>query len=287
MTISAVIVIYNPEIPELIRNIRSLITNVDRLILYQNTLVIDELETHPKFKEIPKKGEIVFLGDGTNVGIATALNAGVGWSLENQFTHILTLDQDSHFREGHLARYKDLIKAVSEKSIGIFGINPNSWGRLLFKPERGYKEVSDTITSGSVFPLTVFKDHGGFEDDLFIDAVDYEYCYRLKTNGLKTVVFTSIILEHKVGNAYKTWLGFKTDNYSAFRTYYIIRNHIIMWKRYKNVFPKKYKINLIKIHIIVRLIKIILGEGNKMKKMCAIVIGAIHGVRGRTGFYKI
>ncbi|SDP56854.1 rhamnosyltransferase [Mucilaginibacter sp. OK268] len=288
MRLSAIIVIYQPEITELIKNIAGVINAVDQLILYQNSSIADQLIFYEAYLNLPHKDKITFLGTGDNVGIATALNMGVKWSLENDYTHILTLDQDSYFEPGVLTSYKLLISQQNDDRIGVFGINPVCGNSFLFEVADQVLEVTDTITSGSIFPLNIFNECGLFMDELFIDAVDYEFCYRIsKRNGYKTLVFTSILLQHKVGYVTKTRWGFKTDNYSAFRTYFIVRNHIIMWKRYPEIFPRTYKIVLIKTHIIGRIIKVFLAENDKQKKTKAIIIGLIHGLKGRLGYYNV
>jgi len=288
MKLAAIIIIYNPETNDLCANIKSCIGCVDKLILWQNS-DITELINRNAFISIPDfENKVIILGNGDNVGIASGLNAGVEWAAANQYTHLLTMDQDSSFVDGHLLKYKKLIDENKVADIGIFGINPHNGGHLLIDSSEEYVEVPDTITSGSIVPMAVFSEFGGFEDDLFIDAVDYEFCYRLKSlGGLKTIVFPGIVLQHKVGYVTKTWLGFKTDNYSAFRTYYIVRNQTIIWKRYPGMFPRAHKIVLIKTHIINRTIKIILGENDKLNKVRSIFVGLIHGLKGKKGYYKI
>lgn len=281
MKLLAIIIAFYPDENEFYRNIVATLPFVDQLVIYQNTAI------SRRVLEAGNADKIVCLGNGENVGIATALNAGVEWAIKYGFTHLLTLDQDSYFKGDLLNRYKSFVDQNNMDNFGVFGINPSNWGKLLFDSNQHYIEVSDTITSGSIIPVSVFKDHGPFEDDLFIDAVDYEFCYRLKSKGIKTIVFPEIILEHKVGERKKTWLGFKTDNYSAFRTYYIIRNQIIIWRRYPEIFPGKYKIVLAGNHIFLRIVKILLAEDDKMRKIRSIITGLVHGIKGRTGFYKI
>jgi rhamnosyltransferase len=285
MKLAAVLVIYFPDIKELSYNIKSYIQEIDKLVIWQNTPVSQTSNIELLFKDLSEteKNKILIIGNGKNVGIATALNGGVEWALNNNYDHVLTLDQDSYFKSGLLVKYKELISTSNFTHVGVYGINPNNWGNLLYETNQTYLEVSDTITSGAIVPTWVFKKHGLFEDALFIDAVDYEFCYRIKTCGLKTIVFPAIILEHQVGEGKRTWLGFKTDNYSAFRTYFVVRNQIAIWKRYPDIFPKSYKIVLIKGHIIARSIKIVLAENNKLKKLFAIITGTIHGLQGKTG----
>ena len=58
------------------------------------------------------------------------------------------------------------------------------------------------------------------DEQLFIDAVDIEYCFRLKKKyGLQTIVFPSVIMKHALGYPIKTIFGFNASAYSAFRTY--------------------------------------------------------------------
>lgn len=275
MKLAAIIVAFFPEIDELKTNIEACVDEVDYLIIWKNSPLNIE------FLDIERYGnKIVSLGDGENVGIAAALSMGAKWAISRDCSHFLTLDQDSYFENGHLKHFKDLISGFHRKDVGVFGSNPYNGGFLHDKSEQ-YIEVSDTITSGTVYPLNILSKHGFFEDSLFIDAVDYEYCYRLKTMGLVTIVFPKIILQHKVGYVTKTWLGFKTDNYSAFRTYFIVRNQIIIWKRYPNLFPAKYKVVLIKTHILGRLVKVLLGEKNKIRKVRSIIRGVFHGLSGK------
>ena len=283
MKLSAIIITYFPDLNDLKLNINSIINDVDKLIIWQNT---PDLKLDNEITFINETEKVIFLSKGVNIGIASALIEGIKWSLENGYTHLLTLDQDSYFDEGVLKNYKELINRKLIDA-GIFGINPNNWGQLLYKQKELFIEVSDAITSGSIFPLEIFITCGLFEDELFIDAVDYEFCFRIKSlNNLSTVVFPSIIMNHKVGEKVKICFGLYTNNYSSFRTYYIIRNHLIIWKRYPRLFPNHYKYVLIKSHIILRIFKVIIAEKNKIKKIKAILIGIIHGLSNKKGFYK-
>ncbi|MDT3401766.1 hypothetical protein [Mucilaginibacter terrae] len=277
MNVSVVVIFFKSKEEDFARNINTYIHEVDHVIIWQNSLLdkrilslIDKAQVH----------KIVIAGTGENVGIGRALNESIRILRNLGATHIMTMDQDSHFIAGHLSEYKKLIKLHSSLDIGVFGINPNNWGRLLYPENDIFIEVTDTITSGSIFPIHVFDEFGVFDEKLFIDAVDYEFCYRLKTRGIKTIVFPSVHLEHQVGEMYKTWLGFKTDNYSAFRTYFLVRNHITMWKLYPSIFPARYKVMLVKGHIMYRLVKIVLGEKDKLNKITSIFRGIFDGFKG-------
>lgn len=278
MKLAAIVIVYKPNVKCLIFNLEELIKNVDTVVLYQNSLLDDELLLFSQFKK-----EIVIIGDGKNVGIGKALNSGIGFLKKSDFTHVLTLDQDSYFKEYHLSRFIDLVNNFEENNVGVFAPNFNNRGKLLFENTRIPFEYSDAITSGSIFPLNVFDLAGGFNNDLFIDTVDQEFCYRIKNDfGLKTIVFPSIELIHELGYPLKIIFGLTTTlNYSSFRTYYLVRNHIILWKKYPKLYKKEYKINLIRNYILLRFIKVLLGEKDKINKIKSICKGVSDGKNGK------
>jgi rhamnosyltransferase len=284
MKLVAIVVLYQPKLEDLIRNILSYVNDVDLLLTYNNSIVCLD-----GFSELqPFRHKILQIGNGENVGIATALNAAVKWAEDNSYTHLLTLDQDSYFYNDHLTIFKQLIVDYQMDDIGVYAPNLDNRGNLCFNSNSKVLDVNDTITSGSIFPTKTFIKSKGFEDGLFIDAVDYEYCYRIKSlYGLRTVIFPEIHLIHEVGYPKRILFGFMTDNYSAMRTYFIIRNHIIIWNRYPKLFQKSYKITLIKLHILNRVFKIVIGEQNKIYKLKAVVMGIVHGFAKRKGYYKI
>lgn len=281
MKISAIIILYYPNHEDLFKNISSCIESVDKLIIWDNTPDIDASHNYDFIKKFGQN--ILYLTEGKNIGIAAGLNRAIGWSVKNGFSHILTLDQDSSFENGHLASFCEIIEQVKRKDIGVYSPNIRSRGKLEFSQTTDYLEVTDAITSGSIIPLILFKEVGLFEEDLFIDAVDYEFCYRIFRLGYKTIIIPKIVLNQTYGYRTKTAWGFHTLNYSPERTYFIVRNHITIWRKYPDLFPFRYKRKLIKKYIFERIIKIILAEKDKQKKIKAIVIGITDGLKGKLG----
>nr|MBO8918834.1 hypothetical protein [Proteus mirabilis] len=45
------------------------------------------------------------------------------------------------------------------------------------------------------------------DNGLFIDSVDWEYCWRLKSLGFVTIRVNNILLGHQVGNGKKKIIG--------------------------------------------------------------------------------
>ena len=55
------------------------------------------------------------------------------------------------------------------------------------------------ITSGSLLALAVFRRVGPMREDFFIDAVDFQYCLRLRRHGYKVIETLLPTLIHPIG----------------------------------------------------------------------------------------
>jgi rhamnosyltransferase len=275
MKLVGIIIAFNPEISKLISNVESIITDVDQLLIYKNSIIENEEYFQNKFGK-----KILFLGNENNVGIGKALNQGVNWAKENGYTHLLTLDQDSYFKNGHLANFRKIIEfQKSNINIGIFIPNLVYKNQLLLCGNDQPYFVLDGITSGSIFPLIIFDKVDGFNNYLFVDCVDYEFCYRIKYQyGLNTLLIPNVHLVHELGYSTKSVLGFTTLNYNSIRTFYLVRNHIMLWKKYPNLYRQDYKITLIKEYILFRFFKVLFSEKNKWNKVKSILKGIFHGL---------
>lgn len=80
----------------------------------------------------------------------------------------------------------------------------------------------------------------GFNENFFIDEVDFEYCVRFVQAGFKNKCCTEVHLNHSIGNP-KRWTILPQWNiHSDFRLYYIIRNMTYMIHTYSE-YAKKYR----------------------------------------------
>jgi rhamnosyltransferase len=62
-----------------------------------------------------------------------------------------------------------------------------------------YFKASEIITSGMTFRLQDIKDIGYFDEDLFLDMVDFDICWRALANGKLIAVDKDIKMPHEVG----------------------------------------------------------------------------------------
>ncbi|MGI1799525.1 glycosyltransferase family 2 protein [Priestia sp. TRN 1309] len=265
--IAAGIVLYNPEIDLLSKNIDAIISQVDLLILVDNassniSLVKDLYNKSPK---------ILIIQNETNKGIAYALNQIIHACEERNYPWVLTLDQDSTCANNLMETY---MKYVNVNNIGI--LCPRIVDRNYLveenysKPEIEYIETC--ITSGSFMNVNICKEIGYYDENMFIDLVDFEYCVRVQKAGFKIARLNSAILFHRLGELkVVNFFGKKirVTNHSANRVYYYARNSIYYLKKHKD-YLSRYRVysNLLK-----KITKVLIFEKEKNSKLKSFILG--------------
>lgn len=273
--ICAGIVLYNPDIERLSENIDSIISQVDKVILVDNgSSNINEV------KQNFCSDKISFIFNEKNKGIATALNQLAIEAGNSGYTWILTLDQDSVCQSGLIEKYK---KYISLPDVGILTCNiiDRNFGIESSADQAEYEECKFCITSGSLMNIEMLKQIGGFDDEMFIDKVDYDICLSMRENGKKILRVNYNGLLHEIGHAQKVKivkLELLFFHHSAFRRYYITRNAIYCAKKHKNL-------SLLKETLIALLdmVLVFIFEENKFAKLKGSIKGLFDGFRMKVG----
>lgn len=211
----------------------------------------------------------VLIVDNTrnNIGVAAALNQGLQHAIDKGYDWLLTMDQDSEFEAGALKILKEFAFNCND-NIAI--VSPFHFVKKT--PKRAdAEEVPFTMTSGNLLRVSSAKTAGMFEEKLFIDSVDNEYCLRLRKHGFKVVRINNSILKHQLG----TLKGaFNTVTHPATRRYYITRNMLyVMWKYFPRFFLFGSR-ELIKSFLL-----IVLVEDDKISKLKAMGKGYIDWIK--------
>lgn len=284
MKLLAVVVLYYPD-EEVVSNIASYFHALDQLVVWDNTPKEDQRKLNTG--QLGSADKIIYMGEGKNLGIGKALNEAVTYGILHGFTHILTMDQDSSFKEGDFVHYLNAITSSLSTTVGCYIpqiCEPNTTQEVV---SNLFSAVDIGITSGSIFPLQFFSKVGLFRDDFFIDAIDVEFCFRLRKHGLEIVRVNNVKLHHILGNRILVpflWGKLGTLNYSAIRTYYIMRNHIILRRLYPEYPLQEGFFNEM---LYRRFVRILLVEKDKIQKLKAMFLGIYHGFQQKTGQYTI
>ena len=244
--IVAIVVTYNIEKQEILKNIETYKNFVDKVIL------VDNSDKENDLKEI--EDNIAYIKLNGNLGIAKALNDGIEYAISNNYKFALTMDQDSKFSNNLIEEY---IKYYNDNII-IYSPNYIIDRKKEKKYNYSTEEMYWTMTSGNLLNLELYKQIGKFREDFFIDGVDYEYCLRARKNGYKILQCNNAKLIHNPGIT-KTkkilWIDYKYGYMSPIRMYYQVRNLSAIAKEYNSIKAK--------IIILVKYMKIVLLFENK------------------------
>lgn len=267
-----VVVLYEPQ-SSVIENIRTYIGSVKKLFIYDNSSLSNEII----FIELKHEYEIEYIFNGVNDGISESLNnvAKKLYGLSDAW--LLTMDQDSYFKELELQKMLDFL---IEKKESVALISPfHKTMAHKEKPNISIEERLTVMTSGNLLNISIHEKVGGFDERYFIDCVDLEYCLRLNALGYSVLRLNDIELEHVLGEPFicKKIISKKDliiSNHNYIRRYYITRNKLLISTQYFSKYPKLCLIYLYSLFII-DLKNIIFYEGNKLLKLKSFMRGII------------
>lgn len=221
-----------------------------------------------------------------NLGIAAALNQGLNLALAQQFTWVVTFDQDTQCYPFLLQEFEHIYSNASDKPLLL---GSNYWHAALNQPLMPENatgccfERKTIISSGMLLWTGLPAIIGYFREDYFIDSVDHEFALRARRHGYRVWISSRLLMHHHIGSA-------RTDHrcrylripeHSALRKYYIFRNcltTVFSYARQEPVWCLRQFVRLA-----VELLAIIGYERPKLRKLRAAFLGLSHAVRGKMG----
>lgn len=262
------IVLYNPDLDRLKENFDAITVQLEKVAVFDNgsNNQMEVLEMVSEYSNIE-----LFISD-KNIGIAAALNRLMKWGFEKKFTWMLSLDQDSVCGEKFIEQMQLYLSVEDRLGIVAPVIVDRNIGVVGHNPVTAYAYVNTCITSGAFTNMLAWKSIGEYDESMFIDSVDFEFCYRMRKNGYGVIQVKEVHLFHKLGNSKKRRIFFwkvTSNGHSAFRKYYIARNNVY--------YPLKHHLWLHFIRGNMRniwlMLSVILYEDDKKKKISAIAKG--------------
>ena len=233
MKFSAIIILFYPERPILLNNIRLLENNGWQVVVVDNSPQSHKswLSSSVEFRHCPE-----------NAGIAHAQNIGLLLARQQGRDYAMLLDQDSHLTEQLLQTVQQRVVEAQSFYTNLAAYGPSIVsefdGRVVrakvqraVPDEHGFLHSRQIIASGKVIPISVLADIGLMEDALFIDGVDHEWCWRASRKGFRIISDTQVLLRHKQGESRKRVLGMTFKVGSPVRLYYQYRNILILLRR--------------------------------------------------------
>ncbi|GHU66986.1 hypothetical protein FACS1894184_06050 [Clostridia bacterium] len=114
------------------------------------------------------------------------------------------MDQDSKITSAaYIETYR---KCLTEYQVAVLG--PQFvYDRRKKKAVKENEYKRWIMLSGALLNLDVFEKLGGFDERLFIDGIDVEYCLRVRKNGYRILQCCEAILFHKPAETRKLKIG--------------------------------------------------------------------------------
>ena len=184
---------------------------------------------------------VTLLGDGTNLGIAEALNRLAAAAREAGVDGLYLLDQDAAAAPSLPAALAAARERLRARGLSPAVVGPAAAAAPGHKapayPARpgaeaveGLRPVQFVATSGTLLDLAAFARTGPFRTDFFIDGVELEWCFRAWSLGHGTYCDPSVALPHRVGSGTIRRLGIALPRQPLFRMATYLRNSVYAWR---------------------------------------------------------
>jgi rhamnosyltransferase len=282
--VCAVMVTYNPD-SSLEQNLRALLPQVGKVIVVDNQ---SRADARGLVERVAADCDVEVVWNAQNLGIATGLNAGIDRALKyGQHSWIATFDQDSLVPPDFVdAIFEAYSTCPFRDEVAMIGANYKLAMRKSTNEPTSvrngstFREVKTLMNSGSFLKSSVFSRCGQFDQSLFMDYVDHEYCLRLRQHGFRIIQAFGAVLAHRLGapTSHRI-LGkrFMVTNYSPSRRYSNARNRLMVYRQYLTFDTLWVLQDILKWSR--ETIAMILGEHNRTQKLKSIARGVWDGLR--------
>lgn len=281
MNTVAVLVTHHPDLAILETVLAALTPQVAGLVLVDNgsgqTPALEALLTA---QDLPVRG----LFQPENSGLARAQNLGIAEAQAMGAGAVLLMDQDSQ-------PAADMVAALEAALEARAGDTPAAIGAAYTEPHRGadaglpeaggaVPEMPALIASGTLIPCAVFTAVGAFDEALFIDFVDTEWCFRARARGYRCFAARAARMTHRIGDGTRQVLGRARPVHAPARAYYQTRNILVLAR--KPWVPRRWLWRVLP-RVLARSLGLALIASPRGARLRAVIRGLWDGLRGQGG----
>lgn len=238
MKICCVIVCYQPNVARLAQLCETLSADDSAVVVVDNTEQPFLVE-----QQLPAGSKLITLG--RNTGIAHAQNVGTAAATRGGAEVIAFLDQDSQIEPGFLRALvsplhvgtPDIVSPLycddaSKAELPSVRVNRYGFSKAVHRGASSAPYPVDVvISSGTAATKEVFEVAGAFDEGLFIDFVDTEWCLRCRSKQISIRVVPAAVMQHRIGSR-SIRLGLLTIFvHSPVRCYYQVRNCFHLFRK--------------------------------------------------------
>jgi rhamnosyltransferase len=244
------------------------------------------------------RSRVELIANGENIGLAAALNRGIAHAAQRGARYALLLDHDSMPAPDMARTLRRAAQRHGRPAAAVPRVlyaHPDiecRWPKstrdgglrfeLVYASRMGAPTTVDlAISSGMLLDIELWEAAGRFDESLFIDLVDTDFCLRARRKGHDILAVPDAVLNHHLGNVTKHMLlgripVFPTHHHPL-RHYYLSRNRVILTQRHARRFPAWFvyeTVSMIKLTL-----KVALYEPQRLEKLGSMLRGTVHGAR--------
>jgi rhamnosyltransferase len=225
--IAVIIVTYNPDM----RQIEETIHSIAKQVFY--VIIIDNGNTRFLIENIDN---LIIINLGENYGIAYAQNRGIELAFKLNAQFIIFSDQDTIFPNDYVSKNKIAYEQLKYHNLAALvpvffnsqkkTKNPVMITKFLYTVDFSvpYIKTAHAISSGTFMSSDSLKAIGGMNEKLFIDYVDFEWCWRATKLGYNIFTIPDIIINHRLGDNVKVIFKRQVTLRKDIRYFYMLRN---------------------------------------------------------------
>ncbi|VEG29908.1 glycosyltransferase [Actinomyces howellii] len=239
--VGAVVTAFAPG-PGLVGAVEALAAQVEQVVVVDDGPERATEATRAVLADCRAHGAQVVVHD-RNRGIAAALNEGAQ-HLDPACQAVLTVDQDSLLPPGYVAAQVEAYAAARAAGVPAGMVGPRAAGNIRRLPGTDGQDPvvvgGEPIQSGLLVTRALWRELGGFAEDLFIDGVDSDFYLRALDAGAVPVV-APVEIEHQLGTTVRAGLGpwrLPITVAAEFRYYYQVRNLVTLVRRHGRRHPR-------------------------------------------------
>ena len=192
--ISSIVVLYEPKIEEC-THICDYYMGVDIVYVIDNSKenykASVEQALIEKYNNIEKLHYFHF---PENIGLCKALNFGIRQAKEAGCDWALLMDAESSFITDIVSVYRYMLNKLDSDVAVLAPVHIHD--RSSASKYEGERIIKWAMTSGCLYNISTFEKMEGFKEELFVDGLDIDYCYKVREAGYKVLECGRALLRH-------------------------------------------------------------------------------------------
>lgn len=253
----ALIVCYFPDVKKLTKLVEAIQDGVEKVVILDNGGTPSE-----QIVALSHEGKVSIVKMNSNVGLGVAFNHGFQLAQDAGVEYVLTFDQDSsptsQYPQQILEEYVR-IKKLHSSTVAVgptiiddrdpsvvyafSELKSSKTNNREFAPSDGAIPVLVMVQSGMLIPVKTWAEICKYDDQLFIEFVDTDWCYRVNHAGCSIYGSKLVSMRHEISDRapYK-FFGCSLLSYSPIRRYYFFRNVVYLLKQSYVPFYQKVRL---------------------------------------------